>query len=385
MFSVIVCRFAIKFIEKRRIYEWFALLNVFLGSMMFCSSFSNSTFVMYVITMILIGVVLFTQSSLKYLFIRDVAVCDTFQTGFRREGIYQLAVQVSEGIMATVCQAVPQILLPYMGWREITNRIASDDIIDRHYISTPRAVWMLRLCTSVAIIVFSFISYKSTQGYRLCQEITDDMIQVNRKQLSSITPRFQKERILLLHLSNSEIQSLACEKSSSHETLLEIIFRNNFIIFVELLALFILLLSTVLDFIYMDESMISVSLIAMLISMIHTLYHTLRRNALNSLLKFDNEQLFVLADFHLKQMVDLKHYRYQIMQGYASISATMDSMLFSDIEHSLRELNGEGKQSVTFLFHVTLGIYAGLMLFGATRIALKLSSSTPYLNEHEHI
>ena len=371
MTSVISCRFILKIFEKRRVYESFAALNVALSFALFCCSFSNSTFHLYVVTMISMGVVLFTLSSLKYLFIRDVAVCDTFETGNRREGIYQLAVQVSEGIMATICQAVPQILLPYMGWREVTNRISSDDLIVHNYVSTTRAVWMLRFLSAGAIGIFSVISYESIRKYQLQQSAVDEMIQVIRNRESTL-PRLEKDYLLLLHLSNCEILSLAFKKDFAQKMLRRMSAQNTVAISLGLLSWIILLLSTGVNFIYMDEAMISLSLVAMLISSMHILYNWLRRSAFISLSRFDDCALYMLALSHMKRCEWSKRSQYRLREGYSTITGSVEAEAGVNFDDNWQEFARLGVQTQSFYSYLVAGIYLCLISFGITSIVIKL-------------
>ena len=375
MTSVISCRFVLKIFEKRRVYESFAAFNVTLSFALFCCSFSNSTFHLYAVTMIAMGVVLFTLSSLKYLFIRDVAVCDTFETGNRREGIYQLAVQISEGIMATVCQAVPQILLPYMGWHEVANRISSDDLIVHNYVSTPRAVWMLRFLSAGAIGIFSVISYESIRKYQLQQSVVDEMIQVIRNR-ESTPSRLEKDYLLLLHLSNCEILSIAFKKDFAQKRLHRMSAQNTVAISLGLLSWIILLLSAVVNFLYMDEAMISLSLIAMLFSSLDILYNWLRRSAFTSLSQFDDCALYMLALSHVKRCEWSKPSRSRLREGYSTISGSGEAEVGVDFDDNWQDFTRLGVQTQSFYSYLVAGIYLCLISFGITSIIIKLFRKT---------
>lgn len=365
MVSVIVCRSIISTYEKLHIYRYFCIANCIFAMFMFAFSFHNATFILYLLCMIATGITTLTQISFKYLFVRDLAVLDTFYTGFRREGIYQLAIQLPEGIIATISGAIPQLLLPLTGWKQMFDP-SNDDTIRDNYQWTPSTVWLLRIFSSVLIVACSLASFRSLRSYTLSQPMVDSMIQSNRDKLfqGDQCPLLDESFMVMMHLSDVEQVAIVKHSCTCSKTLKAIYFQNRILLVLTLLVLIVLIASAIAQFILDNEALVTLTLIVILIISVFYIYEFLRVEALRNLTGRLEADLYEVAMKALRNTMLLRHHRKASKVGYSPICEE------GDIDEAIRDACvSEGDQYMVN-YHVSVVILLSLLSYGIISMLL---------------
>ena len=255
MISILLCRKIIVYFEKLDVYRIFSIASTVLGVLMFVFSFSDKCFYAYIACMIATGISILTQTSFKYLLVRDLAILDTYYTGYRREGIYQLAIQLPESIIATLCGAFPQLILPLTGWTQNFNAGLDDDTIAMNFSWTTATTWLVRIVSSALIgtsmplcihfylvhdvrlkmyvwllAVASLASIYSLRRYKLSQSAVELMSKTNKqneKQGTDQCPRYDTGYMLVMHLTQAEQRAIANISRNTHKEMKTIYSHNS--------------------------------------------------------------------------------------------------------------------------------------------------------------
>lgn len=172
---VIICNKLLVHVEKLKLYLLLTRIAALIGLFGFVVSIfrSDTTFVMFFVSYVVLAIVYGPLELILSLFVRDLVVYDTFTTNLSRENLYITAISTPSSVIVSFISALPIVFLYQTGFKQ--NENLDDDRVDENFEYNVSSLWVLRIFGPLMLFLLGIVAYWNLRNYPLTTKLVEDM------------------------------------------------------------------------------------------------------------------------------------------------------------------------------------------------------------------